>query len=94
MLVNIKNFDPIEFLELGKTLLSENDIQELQNSLSKDMEEYVLLKLSSVLTEQQLDQVLNAKEKMPQVVGTFIPDVKDKTILELENFKKEFQNTK
>lgn len=61
MLTNLKKFDPIEFLDIDASVLSQKDLEEMRNSLNSKIGEYILLKFSTFLTEEQFKQAVDSK---------------------------------
>lgn len=89
MLKNLVNFDPVTFLGIDISSMSEQDINDLRTSLNKKIGEYVLLKLSDSLTSEQVDDVISMAdgEQIINKLQNQIPDVEQKIIGIMDNFK-------
>ncbi len=89
-----QNFDPLTFLNVDPDSLSETELSKLRTSLSTKMGEYILLKLSEYLNDEQLDQVIHAKDggEMISMLRGLVPDLDAKLEQEMQNFKNEFDN--
>ncbi|MBI1919003.1 hypothetical protein HYS29_00225 [Candidatus Microgenomates bacterium] len=89
----LNNFDPISFLNINVALLLPKEVISLRTSLNAKIGEYVLLKLSGFLTQEQLDQIINLSngQEMIDRLKASIPKIDKRIIRELENFKKDFQ---
>ncbi|MDO8658689.1 MAG: hypothetical protein Q7K55_08160 [Candidatus Levybacteria bacterium] len=93
MLITLKDFDAVKFLGINTSILSQKDLEEIRNSLNSKIGEYILLKLSSLLTEGQLKQAVDSGEKILETLKTFIPNLDQRILQETENFKKDYQKT-
>lgn len=91
MLTSLKNFDPIVFLNVNATKLSEKEVIELRDYLNSRIGEYILLKLSDDLTPEQRDSLANIKDvqQMLEFLKTVL-QWEEKVNLELANFKTEY----
>lgn len=92
MLTSLQNFDPIVFLSIDATTLSDEEIDKAREQLNSKIGEYLLLKLSDNLTQQQLSQVTQAKDgtAMMSLLNNLIPSLQNRILSEVENFKKEY----
>lgn len=95
MLISLNNFDPISFLEIDVTTLHEEKLTNLRNSLNFKLGKYVLLKFSDSLSDEQIEKVSKANygEEIYKILKETDPDIDNKIIQELENFKREYQST-
>lgn len=93
MLTVLKNFDPISFLKISTGSMSVPETAQLKASLNSKIGEYLLLKLSDDLSEDQYKRLIGSKdlEEMAKLAQSFIPDLEKKIDHELDNFKKEYQ---
>lgn len=93
MLQALGNFDPVSFLGVDTVSLSSEEISQLRNSLNTKMGEYILLKFSENLTDEQFQQITNTKdgEQMITMLKNIIPNLEEKMLKELESFKREYQ---
>lgn len=90
-MLTLKDFDPIKFLGIDISLFSQKDLEIMRDSLNSKIGEYILLKISNLLTEKQFKQAVNSGEKILETLRTYIPDLDQRILLEIENFKKDYQ---
>lgn len=92
MLLSLSNFEPISYLGINISNLSQEQIERMRQHLNGRIGEYVLLKLSNYLTEQQLEQIMqqNNGNEILKLLSGFFPDANSKILTEVENFKKEY----
>jgi hypothetical protein len=92
MLTDLNSFDPIQFLNVDISTLSEQEKIDLRTSLNAKIGEYVLLKLSTFLTEEQMTQLSSITDpnQMITTIRSFIPDADAKILQEVNNFKAEY----
>lgn len=88
------NFDPISFLGLTKDSITHKDADQLKGELNKSIIEYVIIKLVDQLTEEQVKTFITKEspEEKIKTLNNFIPDLDQKIVEELENFRKEYNN--
>lgn len=93
MLVSLSNFDPIVFLEIDTASYSADEITKMRSSLMSKIGEYILLKFSENLTQEQFNQVSSIRDgsQLINVLKNFIPDFDSKILQEVENFKTEYK---
>lgn len=91
MLTSLTNFDPIAFLKVDTTSLSLEEVEKISQQLSSSIGEYILLKLSDELTQEQLEQVTQTQDGavMLNMLRGLIPSADVRMLNEVENFKKE-----
>ncbi|MDO8658043.1 MAG: hypothetical protein Q7K55_04835 [Candidatus Levybacteria bacterium] len=94
MLATLKDFDPVKFLDIDASTLSQKDLEEMRIFLNSKIGEYMLLKFSSLLTDRQFEQAVDSKEKIHETLRTFIPNLDQRIFQEIENFKKNYQTIK
>ena len=97
MLTTLQNFDPIAFLEVDTSKLSEQEVTELRTFLMGKIGEYILLKVSDKLTDEQIEEVSkNANNgNILNILRQYIPDIDQRMLQEVEQFKVEYsQNIK
>lgn len=93
MLQTLQGFDPLVFLGINASKLSSpEEVTQLKTAINKELGEYILMKLSDHLSEEQLDQLLKSStgEEIVQKLSTFNLGLEDRILLELERFKSEF----
>lgn len=93
MLQILQGFDPLVFLAIDVSKLSSTEeAVQLKTAINKELGEYMLMKLSDDLSEEQLNQLLTSSsgEEIVQKLSTLDPGLEDRILLELENFKSEF----
>lgn len=92
MLISLNNFDPTTFLNIKTTALSAEELTKMRQDLNAKVGEYILLKLSDQLTEQQLGEISQIKDgkMMFNTLVKLIPDFEKRVLQELENFKNEY----
>lgn len=92
MLLTLSNFDPVSYLNINITNLSQEQIERMKQHLNGKIGEYVLLKLSNYLTEEQLEQIMqqNNGNEILRLLSSFFSDANSKILTEVENFKKEY----
>lgn len=89
------NFNPIQYLGIElKPDQSPEQVGEITTKLNQQIGEYIMLKLSDSLTEDQLDQILQIEDINQQValLKNYLPDFEARMTAELENFRKEYQD--
>ncbi len=89
----LQGFDPLLFLGIDASKLSSpEETTQLRTVINKELGEYILMKLSDDLAEEQLDQLLKSSsgEEVLQKLNVFAPGLENRILLELDNFKKEF----
>ena len=94
MLQSLKNFDPISFLSISTTGLSEKDIEQLRNGLNSRIGEYLLLKFSEDISPEELDRIIKIKDgqKLLAELRKLVPNVDARMLDEIENFKNDYQS--
>lgn len=93
MVTTGSNFDPITLIDdSDKELFSDNSLQKLRNDLMHKMWDYLTIKLSQDLTEEQLDEVLDTVgySKRAAALKKHIPDFDEKVDKFIEEFKVDF----
>lgn len=93
MLQMLLGFDPLVFLGIDASKLSSpEETAQLKTAINKELGEYILMKLSDDLSEEQLNQLLSSSsgEEIVQKLSTLDLGLEDRILLELENFKSEF----
>lgn len=93
MLSRLINFDPIKFLDIDTSTLSPEEVEETRDFLKANIGEYILLQFSNLLTEEQLKQGVESGEKIIETLRTFIPDLDQRILQKIENFKKDYKNS-
>lgn len=90
---SISKFDPIEFLELQH--LDDETKQKLRPRLSKNIGEYLLIRLLDLLPEDADKKIkfdkIKSVEKLEAIIKKYIPDFKKQLNKFLLDFKKEYQ---
>lgn len=96
MLTTLNNFDPVAFLDLDSSSMSQEEVSDLRTSLNAKIGEYVLLKFSQNLHPEQLEQVLQHSNGQAAVetLRRVIPNTDQQIMEEVENFKKDYQDIK
>ena len=87
------SFDPITLLSDSDRLqLSQKNIEQLRNNLNLKIWDYLTVKLSQDLTEQQLAEVLNSVglQQRASILRKYILDFDQKVNRFLEEFKTDF----
>ena len=92
MLQNLNNFDPIKFLSIKTASLSAKNIESLKNKLNEKIGAYVLLAFSQYFKDDEFEQ-LTAQDgqEMLLKLRRVVPDMDNKLLMELENFRKDYQ---
>lgn len=92
MIAQLANFDPISFLGIDKSSYSDEEVRKLREDLMGKIGEYVLLKCSTSLTDEQLSQlsVMNGQQLLYALQNT-VPGFDNIMLIEIENFKKDYQ---
>lgn len=95
MLVSLKDFDPIIFLHINSSSLLSEEIDKMRQHLNGKIGEYILLRLSTHLTTEQLEKVTLQKDgkAIINMLGSLIPSLQTKILHEMENFKKDYLET-
>lgn len=93
MLTSLQNFDPVAFLEIDTSSMPAEELSSLKQSLMAKIGEYVLLKFAQNLTTEQMDDVMGVEtpEKLMEKLGTVVPNMNQKMLEEMENFKNEYK---
>lgn len=91
MLLTLNNFDPVSYLDININNLPQEEVDKLRQELNGKIGEYVLLKLSNYLTEEQVEKIIDQKDgsEVLRLLNSFLPDANSKILNEVENFKKE-----
>lgn len=94
MLTSLRSFDPITFLEINIESFSSEEISQLRQSIFDKMGEYIFIKLSQNLSEDQMQKIIKIVNKNDLLLNfkQFIPDLEEKIVSELNYFKKEFSS--
>jgi len=93
MLPALQGFDPLYYFDVDVKGLQQHEVAKIRQQMTEKLSEYILLKLSDKLTEEQqlaMMQIENAEELLT-VLSKYIPDIEESILIEIENFKKEFQ---
>lgn len=93
MLQILQGFDPLVFLDIDVSKFSsQEESTQLKTAINRELGEYILIKLSNNLSEEQLNQLLTSSsgEEIVQKLSTLDLGLEDRILLELENFKSEF----
>ena len=87
----VADFNPIQFLNVNVSKLSEAEIKDLRNHLSSKIGEYILLKLSDHFTPEQQARLadITTPEQLQELLSV-IPQWNEKVNIELINFKTEY----
>lgn len=86
-------FDPLSFLNIDTTKLSQGEIDITRDFLNALIGEYILLKLSKNLTEEQITQLMMSnKNQILNTLKNMVPDTENTIRKELENFKRDYGN--
>ncbi len=95
MLISLKDFDPIIFLNINTVSQSTEETDKMRQHLNSKIGEYVLLRLSADLTTEQLGKITKQKDGkvIINMLGSLIPSLQTKILHELENFKKDYLET-
>lgn len=88
----LDKFDPLSFLNIDATRLSQDEIDITRSYLNALIGEYILLKLSRNLTEEQIAQLIESKTQILNTLKSIVPDTDNAIQKELENFKKDYSN--
>lgn len=93
MLNVLNNFNPVAFLEIDTTSMQPEETSNLSNSLNNKISEYILLKLSDNLSDEQFQKVVGTTdpEEMMKLLGEAVPNLEARIKTELENFKNEYR---
>ena len=92
----VNTFDPIVFLDLDNSIF--NDNPQLKDKLESNIYEYLLIKLLQELPDN-IDPLLENglvanEEELESVLKFYIPDLKEKTLKYLNNFKEDYDNAR
>lgn len=92
----VNTFDPIVFLDLDNSIF--NDNPQLKDKLESNIYEYLLIKLLQELPDS-VDPLLENglvanEEELESVLKFYIPDLKEKTLKYLNNFKEDYDNAR
>ena len=92
MLNVLSGFDPIDYLSIDTSSLSKEDIKTLRGGLNEKIGQYILLKFSEHLPEDQSQQIMGLTdgEEMIKKLQEVLPNMEGKLQEELENFKREY----
>lgn len=92
MLQSLNGFDPLLFLEINTSEISNEEQEELKRHLNQKIGEYVLIKLSDQFSPEVMDQVTQASsgEDMLGILSKSEPNLEENIIKEVENFKKDY----
>lgn len=92
MLSSLNNFDPISFLGVDTNGLSNSNISSLQNELNGKIGEYILLKFSSFLSQDQVNKIQKATDgqEIITMLQEFVPRMEEKVLEEIGNFKADY----
>lgn len=93
MLTVLNNFDPVSFLGIDTALMTPEETSNLSSTLNSKISEYVLLKLSDNLSDEQFQKIVDTTdpEEMMKLLGEAVPDLETRIKTELENFKNEYK---
>ncbi len=92
MIAKFANFDPITFLNIDQASLSAEELGQLRQDLMAKIGEYVLLKLSKDFTDEQVNYLAAMDgQAVFNTLNTHLPDFENKFVLEVENFKKDYE---
>lgn len=94
MFTSLQKFDPLVFLSVDTNSLSSPDeVNALREDLNKKIGEYILIKLSGGLTEEQMNEILAAQSgsEILNKLVTVVPELEQKVLQEIENFKTDYQ---
>lgn len=93
MLKSLVNFDPIQYLEIDKSSFSNTQLAVIRKGLQTYIGQYVLLKLSGLLTDQQIKQIskTNNGAEILTLIRNSIPNADKKILIEVANFKKGYE---
>lgn len=93
-MTTVNNFDPISLLDdSDKELFSEKSLNKLRNDLSYKLWDYLTIKLSPDLTEEQLKEVLSVVgyQQRANAIKKYIANFDEKVDKFIEEFKEEFR---
>lgn len=93
MLTTLANFDPVQFLEIDTSSYSPDKIRKIRKDLHSKIGEYVLVKLSENLTDEQTTELekLLFGTQIFNFLKNNIPDTEFKMLQVIEDFKKDYQ---
>lgn len=95
MVAQLINFDPVSYLNIDSSSLSEWESKELRQSLMDKIGEYIILKSTLYLSGEQLNQIKEMRgQQLLSTLENIIPDFDKKVLTEIENFKKDYQMIK
>ncbi len=92
MIAKLANFDPVTYLNIDQSSYSPQELGQLRQDLMAKMGEYVLLKLSQDFTDEQVNYLTPLDgQAIFNTLETHLPDFQNKFMLELDNFKKDYE---
>lgn len=93
MLNVLNNFDPVAFLGIDTTFMPSEEKSNLSTSLKSKISEYILLKLSDSLSDEEFQKVVGTAdpEEMMKLLGEAVPNLEERIKSEMENFKSEYK---
>ncbi len=92
MIAQLANFDPITYLNIDQASYSDQELGQLRQDLMAKIGEYVLLKLSQDFTDEQVNYLAGMDgQAVFNTLQTHVPDFENKFMLELDNFKKDYE---
>lgn len=89
----LQGFDPLVFLDIDVSKFpSSAGRDQLKTEINKKLGDFILMKLSDDLSQEQLDQLLKSSsgEEILQKLNLFDSGLEHRVLIELENFKNEY----
>lgn len=95
MLQTLNDFDSISFLGINTESFSPEQATVLRISLNDKIGEYILLKFTKSLNNEQIDHITSLSDgnQILSELSKIVPNFEQKMSQELDNFKKEYQTT-
>ena len=90
MLTSLQDFDPVSYLEIDTSGMTSEEVDTLRFDLMSMIGEYVLIKFVNDLSPEEMDMVVDSKDKLFETLTELVPDLKKQIIQEIEQFKNEF----